>query len=48
MLAHKQALAKCEHKDLISPLVSCLLDKTSKIRSQAEEVITIVMGFIGF
>lgn len=48
IIAHKQALAKCEHKDLISPLVSCLLDKTSKIRTQAEEVIMIVMGFIGF
>jgi hypothetical protein len=48
VLAHKAALKKCEHKELISPLVNCLLDKTSKIRAQSEEIIVEVMIYIGF
>jgi hypothetical protein len=48
IIAHKQALKKTEHRELISPLVTCLLDKTSKIRTQTEEIIVVVMGFIGF
>lgn len=48
ILAHKPALKKVEHKELVAPLVQCLLDKTSKIRSNAEEVIIEVMGYIGF
>lgn len=48
IIAHKSALAKTDHKELVAPLVNCLLDKTSKIRAQAEELIVGVMGFIGF
>jgi hypothetical protein len=48
VLAHKAALKKCEHKELITPLVNCLLDKTSKIRAQSEEIIIEVMIYIGF
>ena len=48
VLAHKPALKKADHKELVAPLVQCLLDKTSKIRSNAEEIIIEVMGFIGF
>jgi hypothetical protein len=33
---------------MVKPLVDCLLDKVSKIRSQAEEVIVDVMAFTGY
>jgi hypothetical protein len=33
---------------MVKPLVDCLLDKVSKIRQQAEEVIVEVMSMTGF
>lgn len=48
ILAHKEGLKKAEHKELAGPLLHCLLDKTSKIRKDAEELIVIVMGYTGF
>ena len=46
--AHMEAVAKCDHSNMVKPLVTCLTDKKGEIRKMAEEVIVIVMGHIGF
>lgn len=46
--AHKDGIKKAEHSLMVKPLVDCLTDKVSKIRTMAEEIIVEVMSQIGF
>ena len=46
--AHLEALNKCDHGIMVKPLLLCLTDKKSEIRKMSEEVIVVVMGFVGF
>ena len=48
ILAHKDAIKNSDHTLMVKPLVDCLLDKVSKIRQQAEEIIVEVMSMTGF
>lgn len=48
ILAHKEGIKGADHQLMVKPLMSCLTDKVSKIRSCAEEVIVEVMAFTGF
>ena len=48
IIAHKEGIKGADHTLMVKPLVDCLLDKVSKIRSQAEEVIVDVMAFTGY
>jgi len=48
ILAHKEGIKGADHSLMVKPLMSCLTDKVSKIRSCAEEVIVEVMAYIGF
>ena len=48
VVAHKEAIPKCDHAIMIKPLITCLTDKKGDIRRMAEEVIVVVMGFVGY
>jgi len=48
LLANKSSIKGADHSAMVKPLVDCLLDKVSKIRQQAEEVIVEVMSVTGF
>jgi hypothetical protein len=48
ILAHKESVRGADHTLMVKPLVDCLLDKVSKIRQQAEEIIVEVMSMTGF
>lgn len=47
MLSHKEDIQKMEHAAMYKPLIACLTDRSGKIRTLAEQVIVIVMGFTG-
>lgn len=45
---NKAAIAKCEHNEMIKPLILCLTDKSGPIRTMAEEAIVAAMSSLGF
>lgn len=45
---HKAAIAKCEHREMIKPLILCLTDRSGPIRTMADEAIVATMGYVGF
>jgi len=47
MCEHKAAIAKCEHREMIKPLILCLTDRSGPIRVMADEVIVATMGYVG-
>ena len=47
MCEHKAAIAKCEHREMIKPLILCLTDRSGPIRTMADEIIVECMGFCG-
>lgn len=51
IIKNKEAIKLCQPdqiKELIKPLVECLLDKTPALRSAADEVICNVMPLVGY
>ena len=46
--AHDEALTKVDHASMVKPLLACLTDKKGEIRKMSEEIIIVVMGFVGF
>jgi len=45
---NKGAIPKCEHNEMIKPLIMCLTDKSGPIRTMAEEAIVATMSCVGF
>ena len=45
--AHKEGITKADHNAMAKPLLTCLTDKKAEIRKMSEELIVIVMGFVG-
>jgi len=44
---NKAAIAKCEHREMIKPLIMCLTDRGAPIRTMAEEAIVATMCHVG-
>lgn len=47
MCEHKAAIQKCEHREMIKPLILCLTDRSGPIRTMADEIIVACMGYCG-
>lgn len=47
ILANKEGIKAADHSVMVKPLTMCLVDKTTKIRTKAEEVIVEVMQIVG-
>ena len=47
IIEHKEGIKGADHSVMFKPLICCLMDKTSKVRQSAEEVIIEVMAFTG-
>ena len=45
---NKAAIAKCDHKEMVKPLIICMTDKSGPIRTMTEELIVVTMGYAGF
>jgi hypothetical protein len=45
---NKAAIAKCDYKEMVKPLILCLTDKSGPIRTMTEEIIVATMGYAGF
>jgi hypothetical protein len=48
VLEHKEDMSKADHSVMAEPLTSCLIDKDSKVRKEAEKVIILVMPYTGY
>jgi hypothetical protein len=46
-IKNKEALKDCDHKEMIKPLIECLMANTAPIRNAGSEVVSLVMGFSG-
>mmetsp|Transcript_39875 Transcript_39875/g.52186 ORF Transcript_39875/g.52186 Transcript_39875/m.52186 type:complete len:307 (-) Transcript_39875:3172-4092(-) len=45
---NKAAIAKCEHREMVKPLIMCLTDRSGPIRTMADEAIVATMSHVGF
>lgn len=45
--AHKAAIERCEHREMIKPLILCLTDRSGPIRTMADEAIVATMTYVG-
>lgn len=47
IVLHKDSLKDCDHKEMVKPLIECLMANTPHIRNAGSEVTSLVMGFSG-
>ena len=47
MVAHKDAIPKCDHQAMVKPLVNCCTDRKGEIRQMSEEITVQVILKIG-
>ena len=48
IVENKAAIAKCDHREMVKPLIVCLTDRSGPIRTMAEEAIVETMTHVGF
>lgn len=48
IVENKAAIAKCEHREMVKPLIICLTDRSGPIRTMADEAIVETITHVGF